>query len=420
MFAVSSNVMKELLKTNEFKLILIIAILVRFLVMPFFFHPDIKVYNFQASFLNKGVVNIYDYIDQHKWELPYRENFVYFPLTYFFLGIYQTLMTPFLGVEFDKWLFDASENNVSQIGIFRYLFILKLPYLILDVLIGFILIKFFTSLEDKKRVFLYWMLNPFSIYLIYVFSNVDIFVVFLTLLSLLFAKKNNLIMAAVCLGLGAGFKAYPLLFLPLLALYAESVLKRVLILASCLGVFFITIGPFAFSKPFINSALASGLTTRLFIPSISLGFGEMIILPVFVIGMYLVFFFLKQRKTYKDLLLGYLSIILIVLSFIHFHVQWLLWVVPFIVLILVKNRYLVSVFILLGLAGVMVPLLYNDKYMSVSLLNVISSSYSLLPSVYTVVQKIYDPFVLQSIVHSLFASLSFVAIYSLFKKDHET
>lgn len=110
--------------------------------MPFYFHPDIKTYHFQASFLKKGVFNIYTYLAGHKVELPLKDEFVYFPLTYFFLGFYQIIASPFLGANFPVWLSDASAGAVNQIGVFRYLLILKLPYLVLDILIPFLLIKF--------------------------------------------------------------------------------------------------------------------------------------------------------------------------------------------------------------------------------------------------------------------------------------
>lgn len=410
--------MKELLSNKELKVILISAILIRLLIMPFFFHPDIKVYSFQSSFLSKGVWDIYSYIDQQNENLPYKENFVYFPLTYYFLGIYQILASPFLGSDFQKWLFDASSENISQIGVFRYLFILKLPYLILDILTGFLLMRLFSEWEDKKRVFKLWLLNPFSIYLIYLFSNVDILAVFFTVLCLVFAKKEKWVLAALCLGLGAGFKAYPLIFLPLLVLQAKSLKQKILILSISLGIFLTIILPNLSSKAFIDAALVSGLTTRLFIPSIGLGFGEMIIVPIFVLSIYLGIYLLKKEKSFSDLVIGFIAFGLTIFSFIHFHIQWLIWVMPFITISLVRSRNLV-IFFLIGILGLLIPSLYNDKYMTFSLINPVSTSFSLLPSLFVVVRKIYDPLVLQSIIHSTFAGLCFVAVWKLFK-DYET
>ena len=38
-----------------------------------------------------------------------------------------------------------------------------------------------------------------------------------------------------------------------------------------------------------------------------------------------------------------------------------------------------------------VPLMYNDKFMTVSLFTPISSLYSLVPTPYAIVQKVFDP-----------------------------
>jgi hypothetical protein len=197
------------LKNNWYLKFIVLAVLLRMLVMPFFFHPDIKTYSFQASFLQKGVWNIYSYLPEHKNELPLKEEFVYFPLTYFTLGTYQIIALPFLGPNFSNWLANANASAVDMIGVYRYLFILKLPYLVLDILTAIFLAKIVGDEAVKRKVFLYWLFNPFSIIIIYVFSNVDIFPVFLSVLSLYFTRKNKWWLAGLMLGLGAGFKAYP-------------------------------------------------------------------------------------------------------------------------------------------------------------------------------------------------------------------
>src|SRR5260221_4694020 len=171
--------------------ILILAILLRLLIMPFYFHPDIKITYFQTSFLKQGVFDIYSYMEQNKQKLPFKEDFTYFPLTYFSFGGYQMLASPFLGSNFHNWIFDASAYAPTQVGIFRYLFILKLPYLVFDILMGLLLTLFFVKLEDKKKVLIYWLFNPIWIIIIYGYSNFDIIPAFISLGSvLLFIKRK--------------------------------------------------------------------------------------------------------------------------------------------------------------------------------------------------------------------------------------
>jgi hypothetical protein len=136
------------------KKLLLLAIVLRLLVSAFIFHPDIKTYSFQASFLKKGVFNIYSYLVENKKTLPLKDGFVYFPLTYLTLGGYQAVLSPVFGSGFDSWLSDAGVNSfIGNSQIFKYLVLLKLPYLVLDIAIAFLLMRFFESKEEKKKVF---------------------------------------------------------------------------------------------------------------------------------------------------------------------------------------------------------------------------------------------------------------------------
>ncbi|KKR54525.1 MAG: hypothetical protein UT93_C0036G0004 [Candidatus Woesebacteria bacterium GW2011_GWF1_40_24] len=144
------------------KKILVLAIALRVLVAAFLFHPDIKTFNFQASFLKKGVFNIYTYLTENKKNLSLKDDFVYFPLTYFTLGVNQIVTSPILGGNFDAWLGNADSNSsVTDPNIFKYLLVLKLPYLIADVAIAFLLLNYF---DDKAmsmyfRPCLHWPLS---------------------------------------------------------------------------------------------------------------------------------------------------------------------------------------------------------------------------------------------------------------------
>jgi hypothetical protein len=246
------------------KKLLILAIGLRILVAMFMFHPDIKTYNYQASFLKKGVLNIYTYLVENKKTLPLKDDFVYFPLTYFALGGYQAIISPIFGSGLDSWLADAGANSVvSNPNIFKYLLALKLPYLALDIGIAFLLMKFFESKEDKKKAFIYWLFNPFTIILIYAYSNIDIFAVLLTLAAFLMVKSQKLFKAALILGLASGFKLYPLLFVPFLFLAGRTLKEKFILAGTPVITFGLIVLPFI-SPAFFQSALVSGLTTGIF------------------------------------------------------------------------------------------------------------------------------------------------------------
>lgn len=403
-------------ETLSVKSVIIWAILLRLIIAPFFFHPDIKVYNYQSSFLKEGVVNIYSYLSENKSHLPLKEDFVYFPLAYFFIGTYQIIATPFLGSDFPNWLSDASSQFTEKIGIFRYLLILKLPYLILDILTGLGLMTLFKNAVDKKRVLTLWLFNPFSIILIYVFSNIDIIPVFLTVVSISLALKDKLIFSAVLLGVAASFKAFPLIYLPFLILLGKSLSQKALICLAGLISFLIFILPFLNTPAFRESALLSGLTTRAFLSALNIGFNETIIIPFLFLGL-LFFYAVDKLKKPLDLPKYYLAIFLIMFSFIHFHIQWLLWFIPYLVVVLVKDskrQFLGYMVLALFLA---VPFLYQDKYMNVSLFSIFGGLYHSLPTPFSVIQKIYDPYNLQSLIHTLAAAGSMILVFQVLKDE---
>lgn len=397
----------------------ILAIILRLLIMPFYFHPDIKTYNYQASFLKNGIFNVYSYLTNNKDKLPIKEDFVYFPLAYLFLGTYQIIATPILGPNFNIWLSDASSQSVERIGVFRYLFILKFPYLLLDLLVPFLIIYFLKDIKQKKEIFVLWLFNPISIAIIYIFSNIDIIPVVLSLMSLLLFKNKKILLSGLILGIAAGFKAYPLLFLPFFLLYTNKYTDLLRLLTVSLGSTILIIAPF-WSTAFLNSALISGLTTRIAFPGIGLGFGESLMVAVLLPSSLFMMGLTENKKKLDNIWLLIFLVLLFLFSSIHFHIQWLLWIMPFLVLFYTLNKKIGKFgFVWLTLAF-LIPLLYDDKSMSVSLLSVVNPLYNLLPTTFLILQRIYDPFIIQGIIHSIMLAISLVIFfrsYRLLKHD---
>ena len=372
------------------------AIFLRLLVMPFLFHPDIKVYSFQASHLKQGVWNIYE-----------REEFVYQPLTYLFLGSYQTLIQP-LARGLDGWLADSSGEAITNPSLYWYLILLKVPILIFDFLIGFLLYK----LMGKKALFL-WLFNPLTIVLLYIFSNVDIFPLFFVLLSCLFYKKDKNLLSAIALGVGAGFKMYPLLLLPFFLISQKDWRRMIIYLAGALGTFFLILMPFM-GPAMLQSSLVSGLSTRIFQGQMPLGFGESLY-PA-VIGLVVIYLLAYLKKNIS--MENWIVILLLTLfSFIHFHIQWLMWGAPFVLMVWLKNEKIKPLLLVAILLAFSIPLMYNDKFMGASLFTPISSLFSLIPTPFAVVQKVFDPYVIQGVLHSALVGITIMLGYKLLKDE---
>lgn len=399
---------------NKFK-VLILAVVLRLFVSGLMFHPDIKTISFQTSFLKQGVVNIYPYLLNNKASLSLKEEFVYFPLTYLTLGSYQSILVTIFGQNYVQWLSDAGANSVvNNPNIIKYLMFLKLPLLAADLFIAFLLLNYFKDKEKGKEAFTLWLFNPFTIILIYAFSNIDIYAVLLTVIAFLFIKKNQIIKASIFLGLAISFKLYPLLFVPFLFLKAKDIKEKIMTTVLPVSIFIATIVPF-WSEAFVKSALVSGLSTRIFGPSFEIGFGESMVLGAMSLVTMFFFAYLYGKKI--KLFNYFIVLLLIVFSFSHFHISWLLWIAPFLVILVVNKKDLGLPVFFWSVFAVLIPLFYADRSMSISLYRIYTNWFDLLPTPFTLIQKFYDPYAFQSLLHSALAGISIVLSYVLLRKD---
>ena len=391
---------------------LALALLIRFLVMPFFYHPDIKTYHFQSSFLKKGVINIYKYLLDNRAKLPIKEEFVYLPGAYLFLGGYQFIVSPIMGQGFDNWLSDASQESFSTIGFNRYLFVLKLPYLLFDFLTLVVLLRFIKKDKLKKKLALIWLFNPFTIALLYVFSNIDVVATFFLLYSVFILRKRTFV-AGLIMGLAASIKLYPIIALPFILVSLGSVRKVVLYILGVLTSFLILIMPF-WSKEFVASAFVSGLTTRITSFGLNLGFGDSIFIPIVLLALIFLYYQSASKKLPLITILSALFIILV--SAIHYHIQWLYWGMPFLAVTAVKKNMDLKYLSALLSFGFLVSMLYMDKYMNVGVMVPFSSLYMYLPTLNTVFSKFIDPGMVMGTIHSIFLSFSLFYVYKIFTK----
>jgi len=164
----------------------------------------------------------------------------------------------------------------------------------------------------------------------------------------------------------------------------------------------------------LQSSLVSGLSTRIFQGQISLGFGESLY-PA-VIGLVLVYLmaYLNKEAPMENWIV---AIWLVLFSFIHFHIQWLLWGAPFALMVWLRNEKIRPVLLLAVLLAFLIPLMYNDKFMWASLLVPISPLFSLVPTPFAMVQKVFDPYVVQGVLHSALVGITAVLGYKLLKNE---
>lgn len=348
------------------KKILFSGIFLYLFLTPFFFHPDLKIIYHHSQYLSKGIFNIYSYLDQNPTQASLGQ-FVYPPLTYLFFGLIFPLINLLAGPDFISWL-GMGNIGVGVPHLFRYLFLMKLPLVILHILTGLILTKL---INNKKTVLALWLFNPISIYSVALMGQFDILPVFLTVLSLYFFIRRP-VLAAFILGLGASIKTYPLLLIPFMTVMSKEKIK---VLISGLIPYSLFIIPFLWTPAFVESVFASGLAQRLFQMGISIGYDKTILLVPAVI----LFLFYSVKNIEKS----FLTVLLVVLAGSHFHPQWVLWPLPFLCLYLVKTKKY-----WMGLAYVCswiaVTLLFSDPFIIFGLLSPLNPEVQYLPSIISI------------------------------------
>jgi hypothetical protein len=392
--------------------IFLAAAFLRLFLAPFFFHPDLKTIFYNSHFLSFGVWNIYDYLWQHPQE-AHLGPFVYPPLTYFLFGLLYQIEKIFAGLGFEEWLAMGNEA-VGVANLFRFLFLVKFPLFVFEFLTGFLLIRLIQGEKQKKIALILWFFNPVNIYAICLMGQFDIIPAFLSVLSVYLSLTGSWGWAAFALGVGGAFKTYPLLFLPFLAVASQKKwLEQFKIFLFGLFPYFLTILPFINSKPFWESVLVSGLSQRIFLLGLPIGFGEQIFLVLFG----LVILFLGQRN---NLIKSFLAVTLIVLGGSHFHPQWFIWALPFLVVSVTSSKNLFLPFILLISGWLGVTFLFEDKFLTWGLFTPLEPGILFLPSIRELLKGVIDASLVQSVFHTIFAASAIWIVYlEIFKNENE-
>ena len=104
--------------------------------------------------------------------------------------------------------------------IFRNLFLLKVPIFVFDLGIGALLLKLARRrLKDPLPAYILWMLNPVTLYAAFGYGQIDIYPTFFIVLSVYFADRKKPYLSMISLGMGALTKSYPLILMPIAAVF---------------------------------------------------------------------------------------------------------------------------------------------------------------------------------------------------------
>ena len=282
-------------------LILSLAIVVRIFLAASTFHPDIQAFNLAGKIIGEGnILNLYDYLPS----LPNNDLlknlavFNYPPAIYLFNGFFNFIFN-IVGLPINQFLLD-SPANYGNILFNIHLLILKIPYLIFDLLTGFILYKMFNGKRLSNLALTIWLFNPINLYSTYMMGQFDIIPTFFTILSVYFAFKNKLNWAALSLGFGIAFKLYPIFLLIPLLILGKNYLEKFKVCLLALIPYILTILPYLPSHNFRSVALFASQSSKSLYASIPVSGGESILLfPTFLLIFYLIILTKKTKEVWK-------------------------------------------------------------------------------------------------------------------------
>ncbi|MEK7168652.1 MAG: glycosyltransferase 87 family protein [Patescibacteria group bacterium] len=403
-------------------IVLTIGIILRLILSSVTYHSDVVPFDFAGRVIASGnVINFYDYL----WDLPedhpylktYPRNlFNYPPLPYFFLGGFSLLTTWIVyNNVHDNFILNFKET-LGNPSLNLLLLLLKLPYFIFDIAIAYLLMSFFKEEKEKRLAFALWIFNPVNLYATYMIGQFDIIPTFLAVAALYFVvKKDNFTFAAVLLGLGAGFKIFPLLFIIPLAFVKSSFWQRIKLILTSVITYVIFAYPFILSKGFRMTAALANQTTKSFYAQIPISGGESVIL--FLAATLFVYIGFYYKKTLvEDLWKRFFVMISVFFIFTHFHPQWFLWTMPFFVIELTKTKlkhWPLFVGLLVTYIGMIT---FFDSGLSLGLFAPINSNLYNLPDFWKVVGINLDVNASRSLLHSIFVGISAYYIYYYFPK----
>jgi len=384
------------------------------------FHPDLQGHSSVTYFFTyEKKLDIYQHLAALPVDHPLVKNlgvgdiFIYPPLSYFTLGIARTVLSPFADPNFTPWIWENLDKVETFPGFHFQIFLLKIPYLFVDVLAAVFLARLFDKESNQKKAFVFWLFNPLTLYSTFMLGQLDLLPTFFVILSIYFAKKKKYSLSLVALGIGGSYKMFPLLFIPVAAfLFSKSIRGRVKNLFIGFVPFVITILPFLGSPAFRQMVLFSPKSQKMLFMNWPVSGAEGIYPFVFILVLlYLLAFYGQNAR----LLLSYfLSILLLTFSVTHYHPQWFLWITPLLIVDLVKTRKRwVLVTILIGCW--LVITLFFEPSLSYGLFYPVFPDLKNVVGLTEILSKYTEVFKLKSIIRSLFAAAAFYYAFDVIR-----
>lgn len=372
---------REFVSEHKLACILAVGIVARVLLMPFTAHP-FDVYCWYST--SMGIIH------NGPWSVlvfpPLWGHYMMIPIAYTYdwlTKIFPSWAGAIPMTSFPPELNFYPSYNIQYVPGLLFNTIVKIPFLISDILVTLLLYKTVEEITNNKglaqKAALFWFLNPFLIWISAGWGMWDTLPVLFSLAAFFFLLKKRLAFSAVCLSLGVAVKLYPALFLVPIAFYflktspagerlkngakfysvfaLSSVLLFLPYLGAAVNFFtsFFVVSSANITATVVNPVvepLGFGLTywslyllNRLFNLPVSAGFVSImsvlsaVMATVFLIVVYWKTSKLTFQKPAFDLGAAMLfSVLALFLSYRIICEQWFVWALPFLIILCVGGR----------------------------------------------------------------------------------
>ncbi len=308
---------------------ILLAILVRLILMPFFTHSDLlSVYQRANLILESGKpFSIFSINGLHALFLflikPFLINVAWPP-------------KEIVSLEFANWY-----NFISSPNIFRTLFLFKLPYFIFEVL-GFItLANLLKNKPYQKKALLFWLFNPVIIFSTYIFGRFDMIAIFFVLGALYLFKKHKLYFSIAVLAIAAILRYYPLFFVPVFLLMSRQNNRLKLSGTFMLSASFLFVLNYLLKIDLEPAKKIIGMVSPSYFPftfKIHILSNDVIYIFVVSVTLLLIYAYLNIKPSFDNLLKMSLALLMTFFAFSYFHPHYFIWVVPFVALLIYDQK----------------------------------------------------------------------------------
>ncbi len=431
-------------KTYDIKKSLIIwgslGFILRLVFMPMTSHGDLLyIHSVPSLLVTNNVWDVFGYL---------KDTFVsrgfasyYPPLSYFITALFQFLFK-FVNIGYLDWLakvFNSmyagrlgAESNIllSAQNIHIYLTLMKTPYLLFDAGCAFILYKYFKDRKESLRAFKLWSVNPVVIFSSYIFGQYGLISAFVLLFSIYLVNKKHYDAAFFLIGCGIMIEMFPFMFLPAMLLIPDATLKKRLrwLFMSAIPVLVVFLPLYITSNGYVKYAFVSytikkvmfsdGITRR---PMINMIAKTACIISFMILYIKLLInAFNKKGLRVSKISIAWISyssiLLLLFLATGYSPVHYLQWIIPLLIILVVKKIIPLNLFII----QMILLFLFNldSRSLNMGLFQPINPEYfAQLPSLHEIMDRYFYWGYVISTARFLYSGVCLLIIYKILKNN---